>query len=104
MCLQLYHLILKQCTSPHHFKALHVVTGQAPCSRGAPCRVRQRIACRRCGRRCRPGRGRRGQHSDERFGVDCGGLELEPCDTVDGKRDVGVQVGREPFYKPLNVG
>ena len=92
MCLQLYHLILKQCTSPHHFKALHVVTGQAPCSRGAPCRVRQRIACRRCGRRCRPGRCRRGQHSDERFGVDCGGLEFEPGDTVDGKRDVGVQV------------
>ena len=37
------------------------------------------------------------ESSDEMFGVDRSGLELELCKTVNGKRNVGVQVGCEHF-------
>ena len=42
------------------------------------------------------------ESSDERFGVDRSGLELELCETVNGKRHVGVQVGCQHFCQPLN--
>ena len=35
--------------------------------------------------------------SDGNFGVDLSGLELQFSGTINGKRDVGVQVGGEPF-------
>jgi len=37
------------------------------------------------------------ESSDERFGIDRSGLELELCETVNGKRHVGVQVGCQHF-------
>ena len=41
--------------------------------------------------------------SDGNFGVDLSGLELQFSGTINGKRDVGMQVGGEPFSKPLNL-